>query len=137
MAKLATTMAADEFDQAAQEHCRRWSSKSVAAARAQLVDGATTAEAGKAFGMSPNQAWVLRRRFVDILSKAKAQDFMQRQQAGAPDVTKRLETFRAAIITLSENGYSDERIVEFLAENDLTVAPDVVRQFLELHRGQK
>lgn len=135
MAKTAKPLAAEEFDQAA-KHCR-WSEKSLAAARALLVDGATTGEVAKQFDMSPNQAWVLRRRFLDIHSKAKAQDFMQRQQAGTPSVSNGLETFRAAIITLSENGYSDERIAEFLAENDLKVTADAVRQFLDIHRGQK
>jgi transposase-like protein len=132
-------MRADEFDEAAKSHTfRRWNETSLAVVRALLVDGASTGEVAERFGTTTNQAWVWRDRFVKKYSKAKAEEFMRRNvQEKAPELPEQLETFRAAIVTLSENGYSDERIAEFLAENELKVTPADVRRFLEILKGQK
>lgn len=112
--------------------CRNWSDRSLSVARALLVDGDPLSRVAEAHDMKPQQASVIRARFVKkdtptVTSRVKA--FMQREEPKGP--ISRLEAFSTDIKTLRDKGYTVEQIVAFLAENGVEVRPDVVQTFLE------
>jgi transposase-like protein len=137
MAGPAKKMAAEEFDHVA-EQCR-WSKRNLDAVRALLVDGADVGEIAGQFNVTTSYLWNYKTRFLDKAAQSKAKEFMRRQSAAGATTAEdeALKPFHAAIVKLSENGYSDQQIAEFLAENDVTVSDTAVRHFLDIHRGQK
>ncbi len=79
--------------------------------------------------MSPQQANVIRTRFVEKADKVRLQSFMDREKPKLPKIE--LESFKPEIQTLHEKGYTVEQIITFLAENNVTASATTIRNFLK------
>jgi len=132
-------VSAKTFESVKRLHCGRWSDRSLEVARALLVDGERVTEVAGKFGMSRQQANVLRTRFLALVnspSKAKAtkvpikvpaERFMR---AVEPESPPALRALRNEIRQLVSAGYSEHQINEFLLANDVTVSAQELTAFL-------
>lgn len=109
--------------------CRRWSDRSLGVAKALIIDGVPLSEAATIHKMSPQQANVIRTRFVEKADKVRLESFMEREKPKLPKVE--LETFKLEIQTLHNKGYTVEQIITFLAENNVTASATIIRNFLK------
>ncbi|CAH0356002.1 hypothetical protein [Aquabacterium sp. CECT 9606] len=124
---------AEEFDRIARLHCRRWEARSLDVVRALLVDQRRISEVAEAFGMKPQQANVLRTRFLDRMKskgavKLPAEQFMQSVNPAAQASV--LDPFKDDIKQLVKRGYSEAQITEFLNVNDVQVSDTELTTFL-------
>ncbi len=108
---------------------RRWSDRSLGVAKALIIDGVPLSEAAAMHDMSPQQANVIRTRFVEKADKVRLQSFMDREKPKLPKIE--LELFKPEIQTLHEKGYTVEQIITFLAENNVTASATTIRNFLK------
>jgi len=108
---------------------RRWSDRSLGVAKALIIDGVPLSEAASMHDMSPQQANVIRTRFVEKADKVRLQLFMEREKPKLPKME--LEMFKPEIQTLHEKGYTVEQIISFLAENNVTASITTIRNFLK------
>ncbi|NOV32718.1 hypothetical protein [Methylomonas sp. ZR1] len=108
---------------------RRWSDRSLGVAKALIIDGVPLSEAAAMHDMSPQQANVIRTRFVEKADKVRLQSFMAREKPKLPKIE--LELFKPEIQTLHEKGYTVEQIITFLAENNVTASATTIRNFLK------
>ncbi len=108
---------------------RRWSDRSLGVAKALIIDGLPLSEAAAMHDMSPQQANVIRTRFVEKADKVRLQSFMDREKPKLPKIE--LELFKPEIQTLHEKGYTVEQIITFLAENNVTASATTIRNFLK------
>jgi hypothetical protein len=108
---------------------RRWSDRSLGVAKALIIDGVPLSEAAAMHDMSPQQANVIRTRFVEKADKVRLQSFMDREKPKLPKIE--LELFKPEIQTLHEKGYTVEQIITFLAENNVTASTTTIRNFLK------
>jgi hypothetical protein len=108
---------------------RRWSDRSLGVAKALIMDGVPLSEAAAKHDMSPQQANVIRTRFVEKADKVRLQSFMDREKPKLPKIE--LESFKPEIQTLHEKGYTVEQIITFLAENNVTASATTIRNFLK------
>jgi hypothetical protein len=115
-----TAMSGEEFDRLAELHCRRWGDASRGVVRSLLVDGKGLTEAAAEFGMSTQQAVVVRRRFLERIAngRVRADQFMQKVKPAG----RRLAMFKDDIRQLSDRGYSVAQIAEFLKANKVDVS---------------
>lgn len=108
---------------------RRWSDRSLGVAKALIVDGLPLSEAASKHDMSPQQANVIRTRFIEKADKVRLQSFMEREK---PKLQKlEFETFKPEIQTLHDKGYTVEQIITFLAENNVIATAATIRNFLK------
>jgi len=108
---------------------RRWSDRSLGVAKALIVDGLPLSEAASKHDMSPQQANVIRTRFIEKADKVRLQSFMEREK---PKLLKlEFETFKPEIQTLHDKGYTVEQIITFLAENNVIATASTIRNFLK------
>jgi len=108
---------------------RRWSDRSLGVAKALIIDVVPLSEAAAMHDMSPQQANVIRTRFVEKADKVRLQSFMDREKPKLPKIE--LELFKPEIQTLHEKGYTVEQIITFLAENNVTASATTIRNFLK------
>ena len=108
---------------------RRWSDRSLGVAKALIIDGVPLSEAAAMHDMSPQQANVIRTRFVEKADKVRLQSFMDREKPKLPKIE--LELFKPEIQTLHKKGYTVEQIITFLAENNVTASTTTIRNFLK------
>lgn len=108
---------------------RRWSDRSLGVAKALIVDGLPLSEAASKHDMSPQQANVIRTRFIEKADKVRLQSFMEREKPKLPKLE--FETFKPEIQTLHDKGYTVEQIIIFLAENNVIATAATIRNFLK------
>lgn len=120
------SMDSTQFDRVASK-CK-WSERSLNVAKALIVDELPLSEAAAANTMSPQQANVIRTRFLAKAEKLRVEEFMQREKPKSPNSA--LSAFATEIRTLRENGYTIPQIVSFLKENGVSTSPTSVRTFL-------
>ncbi len=126
----AALLAAEEFERVA--NTTRWSTRSLAVAKAIHVHGRKPVEAAKLHEMTADQARVIGRRFLakaEALGKKKltAEDFMQ---AVKPEGFAALEPFRKELQQLRRNRYTDDQLILFLSENGVQTTLATLDQFL-------
>lgn len=123
----ASRMDPAQFERVAAK-CARWSAPSLGVAKALIVDGVPLSEAAAAHSMSPQQASVIRTRFLAKAEKLRVEEFMQREKPKL--ASSALEPFAAEMKTLRDKGYSIDQIVSFLKQNGVSTSPTTVRNFL-------
>lgn len=125
-------MDAAAFQRAASE-CKRWSERSLGVARALLVDGKPLSDVAAAYEMKPQQANVIRARFVEKAKEARLKQFMK--QETPKQLSAALEPFAADMATLRDKGYSVDQIVAYLADNGVQASVTTVRTFMRKNRA--
>lgn len=128
-------VSAEDFDRIAKLHCRRWEPRSIGVVRALLVDSRRISDVAAEFGMTPQQANVLRARFIERMKskgvvKLPAEQFMQSVTPASASVPSVLDPFKNDIKQLCKRGYSETQIVDFLRANDVTVPAKELTNFL-------
>ena len=108
---------------------RRWSDRSLNVAKALIIDGIPLSEAASIHKMSPQQANVIRSRFIEKADKVRLESFMEREKPKLPKME--LDSFKLEIQTLHDKGYTVEQIITFLTENNVTVSTATIRNFLK------
>ena len=128
MGVLKIQLTPEDFDRVAST-LLRWSPKSLGVARALIIDRMPLGEVAKANAISPQQANVVRKRFIDKVEQDRVNSFMSREmpkQKGM-DITP----FMKQINLLSTKGYTSEQIVLYLKENGLTTTPKDIELLLK------
>jgi hypothetical protein len=127
MGVLKIQLTPEDFDRVAST-LLRWSPKSLGVARALIIDRMPLGEVAKANAISPQQANVVRKRFIDKVEQDRVNSFMSREmpkQKGM-DITP----FMKQINLLSSKGYTSEQIVLYLKENGLATTPKDIELLL-------
>lgn len=123
----AKKMKVDQFEQVASQ-CKRWSDRSLSVAKALIVDGVALSEAAVTHAMSPQQANVIRGRFLAKAEDQHIEEFMRREKPKL--ASSALEPFASHMQTLRDKGYTIGQIVAFLKESGVSTSPTTVRTFL-------
>jgi hypothetical protein len=127
MGVLKMQLTPEDFDRVAST-LLRWSPKSLGVARALIIDRMPLGEVAKANAISPQQANVVRKRFIDKVEQDRVNSFMSREmpkQKGM-DITP----FMKQINLLSSKGYTSDQIVLYLKENGLATTPKDIELLL-------
>jgi hypothetical protein len=124
-------MDAAQFERVAAK-CK-WSERSLGVAKALIVDEVSLSEAAATHTMSPQQANVIRARFLAKAEKLRVEEFMQREKPKLS--SSALEPFSAEMQTLRDKGYTIEQIVAFLKENGVSTSPTTIRNFFRSNRA--
>jgi hypothetical protein len=111
----------------------KWSERSLDVAKALIVDGVPLSEAAAAHQMSPQQANVIRGRFLAKAEQARVEAFMEREKPKQRANSDNLKPFATQMQTLRDKGYTNTQIVAFLKENGVTTSPAIVRKFFKEH----
>jgi len=111
----------------------KWSERSLGVAKALIVDDVSLSEAAAAHTMSPQQANVIRARFLAKAEKLRVEEFMQREKPKLS--SSALEPFSTEMQTLRDKGYTIEQIVAFLKENGVSTSPTTVRTYFRSNRA--
>jgi len=119
-------MDAQQFERVASK-CK-WSERSLGVAMALIVEGVALSEAAEAHTMSPQQASVIRSRFLAKAEKLRIEEFMRREKPRLS--SSALEPFSGQMQTLRDKGYTIDQIVAFLKESGVSTSPTTVRTFL-------
>lgn len=109
------TIAEDEFAAVAAS-LKRWSERSLGAARDMLLDNRTFKEAAEAHAMTPQQARVIQHRFLEKLRqqrvvKVSADEYLSGKHT--------IDLFRPELVKLRRAGLPDSELLDFLAQNDI------------------
>jgi hypothetical protein len=125
---------AEEFDRAAALHCGRWEARSRAVVRALVVDHDSLSAVASRFGMTPQQANELRRRFLDRVRRAAvikmpAEQFMRQVP---PSNAALLALLKKDLKQLLHGGYTEAQIEEFLRVNNLDIPTEELTQYLKV-----
>ena len=102
-------------------------------AKALIVDGVSLSEAAAAHEMSPQQANVIRGRFLAKAEDLRIEEFMSREKPKL--ASSALEPYSAQMQTLRDKGYTVDQIVAFLKESGVSTSPTTVRTFLRSNRA--
>jgi len=121
-----------EFNRVAAE-CRRWSKRSLDVARALLVEDLRPVDVANKFGMTAQQAIVIRTRFRDRvrlagIKKVSATSFMAAEK---PQSEAALLPFKTDLQKLKRANYSPEQMLEFLERNEIKTDLDTLVHFME------
>lgn len=132
MNEITGVLSAEEFEKVAKT-CSRWSTRSLAVARALLVDGAKLGVVATEQDMKPQQASVIRSRFQDRvtlagLKKVSASEFMANE---SPQTDAALTAFKTELLKLSRANYSTEQMLLYLAQNNFTTDEKTLADFLK------
>jgi hypothetical protein len=127
-------MTPEEFDHAAALFCSRWETRSRDVVRALVVDREPLSSAASRFGMTSQQANVLRQRFLHNIRRAAvlkvpAEQFMRKV---APSGASVLELFKKDLKQLVNGGYTQAQIEEFLRANDVDIPAEELTEFLKV-----
>jgi hypothetical protein len=125
---------AEEFDRAAALHCSRWEARSRDVVRALVVDRESLSTVAARFGMKPQQANVLRRRFLDSVRRAAvikmpAEQFMRQV---TPSSIALLNLLKKDLKQLVHGGYSAAQIEAFLRANELDIPTEELTEYLKV-----
>ena len=121
-----------QFERVASK-CKRWSERSLGVAKALIVGDVSLSEAAAAHSMSPQQANVIRARFLAKAEKLRMEEFMRREKPKLS--SSALEPYSSQMQTLRDKGYTIEQIVAFLKESGVSTSPTTVRTFLRSIRA--
>lgn len=132
-------MTKKEFNRIARLYCPRWSPRSLDVVRSLLVydiekPAPRLADVARFFGMTRQQANILRGRFLermkaDVAAKrVPAEQYMQTVDPALIDPA--LLGFKDDIKLLVKRGYSDEQIAGFLHANDVKISSADLTTFL-------
>ena len=124
-------MDAAQFERVASK-CK-WSERSLGVAKALIVGDVSLSEAAAAHSMSPQQANVIRARFLAKAEKLRMEEFMRREKPKLS--SSALEPYSSQMQTLRDKGYTVDQIVAFLKENGVSTSPTTVRTFLRSIRA--
>ena len=124
-------MDAAQFERVASK-CK-WSERSLGVAKALIVGDVSLSEAAAAHSMSPQQANVIRARFLAKAEKLRMEEFMRREKPKLS--SSALEPYSSQMQTLRDKGYTIEQIVAFLKEDGVSTSPTTVRTFLRSIRA--
>lgn len=127
MTSHAKKMKVAQFEQVASQ-CKRWSDRSLRVAKALIVEGVALSEAAVTHAMSPQQANVIRARFLAKAEDQHIKEFMRREKPKLASAA--LGPFAAQMQTLRDKGYTIEQIVGFLKESGVSTSLTTVRTFL-------
>lgn len=83
--------------------------------------------------MKPQQANVIRTRFVAKANRLRLQEFMN--QETPKQLSAALEPFATDMATLRDKGYSVDQIVAYLADNGVQASITTVRTFMRKNRA--
>jgi hypothetical protein len=122
-------MDANAFEQTASTYCKRWSEKSLRVARALLVDRESITKVANDNDMSPQQANVVRARFVEKTRKMRLAQFMRHEMPGQGGMAA-MKPFLQEMLHLRNNGYTDEQIAAYLTKNGVHATGTTVRNFM-------
>lgn len=111
----------------------KWSERSLGVAKALIVDEVPLSEVAAAHSMSPQQANVIRARFIAKADKLRVEEFMQREKPKLS--SSAIEPYSTEMQTLRDKGYTIEQIVAFLKESGVSTSPTTVRNFLRSIRA--
>jgi transposase len=125
-------MDAEQFEHVASKN-KRWSARSLSVAKVLLVEGASLSEAAAAHEMSPQQANVIRGRFLAKAEALRIEEFMRREKPKL--ASSALEPYSAQMKTLRDKGYTIEQIVAYLKESGVFTSPTTVRTFFRSKRA--
>ncbi len=127
MGVLKIQLTPEDFDRVAST-LLRWSPKSLGVARALIIDRMPLGEVAKANAISPQQANVVRKRFIDKVEQDRVNSFMSREmpKQKSMDITP----FMKQINLLSSKGYTSDQIVLYLKENGLATTPKDIELLL-------
>nr|BCU01075.1 partition gene repressor [uncultured bacterium] len=131
MTSPAPRMDAAQFERVASK-CK-WSERSLGVAKALIVGDVSLSEAAAAHSMSPQQANVIRARFLAKAEKLRMEEFMRREKPKLS--SSALEPYSSQMQTLRDKGYTIEQIVAFLKESGVSTSPTTVRTFLRSIRA--
>lgn len=125
---------AEEFDRAAALHCWRWEARSRDVVRALIVDRESLSSVACRFGMTPQQANVLRRRFLHYVRRAAVIKIPAEQyiRQVAPSSKSILDLLKKDLKQLINGGYTEAQIEKFLRVNDLYIPTEELTKFLEV-----
>lgn len=124
-------MDAAQFERLASKY--KWSERSLGVAKALIVGDVSLSEAAAAHAMSPQQANVIRARFLAKAEKLRMEEFMRREKPKLS--SSALEPYSSQMQTLRDKGYTIEQIVAFLKESGVSTSPTTVRTFLRSIRA--
>ncbi len=118
---------AEQFAQVS-AHCGRWNPKSLDIARALIVEGRQLSDVAAEHDCSAAYANVIRSRFYDKAQSVRLASFKQQIN---PDTLASLQPYRNDIEALNAEGYTVAQLVDYLAQNNVSVSADTVRKFLK------
>ncbi|RYZ91440.1 MAG: hypothetical protein EOP04_00295 [Proteobacteria bacterium] len=106
----------------------KWSDRSLEVARLLIVQNKSLSESAATYQMSPQQAYMIRKRFLAMADKVRIEEFMNREK---PKRAKSaISPFSLHVQLLWDKGYSIVQIVAFLEEHGVSTSPANVRNFL-------
>ena len=108
-------------------HCGRWAEKSLAIARALIVENLTLSDVAEQFDCSTAYANTIRARFYTKAQEVRLQAFKQQMK---PDELAAIKPYSKDVLELSNDGFTTAQIVEYLEQNNVTVSADSVRKYL-------
>lgn len=131
MSTSAGVLSAEDFEKVAAT-CSRWHPRSLAVARALLVDGLKPGAVAAREEMSPQQVSIIRKRFEDRVSlagilKVSAEEFMADE---APNSEGVLDAFKSEIQKLSRASYSTSQILSYLHRNGVEIDENTLSDYL-------
>lgn len=120
-----TGVSAEEFDRIAAG--LRWSKRNLDVTRAVLVAGESVPAVAEAHSISPQQIRVLHNRFMARLREQRAT-----KVTAAAYLAKlaTLDLFKPALIKLRRSGLSDEQLLDYLRQNDMTATGEQLAALL-------
>lgn len=110
---------------------RRLSDKSLAIARAILVEHEPVASVAERYGVSPQHANVVRTRFQKRADDVRLRGFMSNVTPAGLTVELELREHASQIQQLNEKGYSAGQIADFLDSLGVTATVQEIKQFLK------
>jgi hypothetical protein len=121
------TVADDEF-LSVSRGLRRWSERSLAAAREMLVENKSAAEVAATHGMTAEQARAVSSRF---LSRLRQQRVVKVSAAEYLNGKVTLNLLRPELEKLRRAGLGDSDLIDYLAKNDITVTVEQLKLLLD------
>lgn len=109
---------AEQFDAIAST-CRRWSERSLAVARALIVDRRPLTETATEHDMTAQQANVIRSRFQTKAEQYRIDEYKRREPPAQPT----LASFAGDVRRLHAEGYTTAQIVAYLHEHSVKTDP--------------
>ena len=117
-----------EFEQVAKSG-RRWTAKSLAIARAILVDQQKTNDVAQQFSVSPQHVNVLRTRFLKRAKDMYLCSYINRVE---PDEKiYQLRKHKNQILILCRKGYSPRQIADYLDMLGVSVTVHEIKEFVK------
>ena len=127
-----SSMDSEQFQKVAAQ-CN-WSERSLLVAKALVVERSPVTQVAEAHTMTPQQANMIRKRFIEKAERLRVEEFMKREK---PKSDAALLPYSSDIFTLRDGGYTVSQIVLFLKENDVLVSKTIVESFLKKRSKRK